>query len=82
MQWGRFTNPTTVNSLFITFPLQFPNNCFNLQVSVNRNDVSADAPTGGTISFGSDPSTVGFHANLRNESSTASWVYYWSAIGN
>lgn len=74
MQWGYTTNST--GNIGVTFPVAFPNNVFNVQVTAIRGN--------GTYTTNFAVSSLvnsGFTINNSN-SSTTGLSYYWLAIGN
>ena len=81
MQWGSFTNPTTISNLTITFPTPFTTACWSVQINVATNPAQG-APADGTGGLCVPlPSKTSFVAALRTEASTNDWTYYWFAVG-
>lgn len=72
-QWGEVSSPG--NSGSVTFPKQFPNNIFNVQLTYQR------PVTGTAISFAlsAAPTTSGFSYYSTTSGST---TLFWFAIGN
>lgn len=74
MQWG--TTTASTGDISVSFPVNFPNNAFNVQVTAIR-----AAGTYTTNFAVSNLSTTGFSIHNANSSAT-SLAYYWFAIGN
>lgn len=81
MQWGFITLPGTSNPsgtvLFTTNNINFPNACFNVQLSLNANSTTASANTASSIGT---PTNLQFKWNFTG--STSYNFIYWTAIGN
>lgn len=78
MEWGFGTLPGSSNPTgTITFPLQFPNACFNVQVSLNANSNTSQANTIFTIGT---PTVTSFKWGFTG--STSYNFFYWTALGN
>jgi hypothetical protein len=73
LEWGRKASPGASGS--VTFPLAFPNNCFNVQITQQRNSSSS---TQGMYLNG----VPGLSSFDYNGSSSSSDAIYWVAIGN
>ncbi len=74
LQWGVKNLPASGDNA-IAFPITFPTNCFNVQLSVERAAANIDAVVIKTASI----STSGFTAIAPTAGSTN---IYWVAIGN
>jgi hypothetical protein len=72
-QWGVLSSPAQAG--FITFPVPFPNNCFNVQLTIRR-----DSSTGTqAVYLNGSPATNRFGYTGSSSSNTA---LFWTAIGN
>lgn len=75
MEWGNFT-ATNISTKAVTFPLAFPNNVFNVQVTYVVSDSS-------TIRNGVESGTISKTGFTWIGTSTSSLVsVYWTAVGN
>lgn len=75
VQWGFI--PSTSGNPSVTFPTEFPNNVFNVQVTRIHSSSSPGTNFGYWIN--TTPTTMGF--TITNNDGHA-WAYYWTAIGN
>lgn len=76
-QWGKVSSPSSGNNavLFATNNIAFPNNCFSVQITLER----ASANVNGIVINSNSISKTGFTAVLPTAGSTA---FYWWALGN
>lgn len=78
LQWGFITISSSPNPyLFVAPNIPFPNNCFNISLSLNANSSTSAANTASTIGT---PLTTGFRWNFTG--TTSYQFIYWTAIGN
>lgn len=79
MKWGEVA--ATIRSTgMVTFPIQFPNNCFNVQTSTSADSQSVTGFSGATIVAISKPS---FTYTYDSDGQTSHFNgFYWFAIGN
>lgn len=74
-QWGSIAKTTTASPLAVTFPISFPNNCFDVVAGLG----GASNPNGGAVSAGTVTAS-GFQAY--STSGQAGQYVNWIAIGN
>lgn len=74
-QWGRETSPPRDggNAFYVAFPIQFPNACFNVQVTHGQNSNTDWSPNVAT--WAGAQTTAGVYIRAENH-------YFWFAIGN
>lgn len=78
LQWGSVSLPG-VGPTLVSFPVTFPNNLFNIQLSIQTGGLSDLAVA--TIANGTLPTTAGF-SYLTFTNSPIVRVLYWTALGN
>lgn len=85
LQWGTVSLNANPSNTTVTYPVAFPNNVFNIVVSISRDSSISttaqsvyvvNAPAGANI----PPSTTGFV--LQQSSSASNNLASWMAIGN
>jgi hypothetical protein len=74
-QWG-FVAQTSSSTVAVTFPVTFPRNFFNVQVTRTR---ASTSPGDNSMWVITTPTTSGF--SIKNDDGHM-WGYYWFAIGN
>jgi hypothetical protein len=72
LQWGSFTATTTTQS--ITFPIQFPSACINVQLTQRVDNDTDGASSSGLLR--SAPSTTGVSFSVNSGR-----IFYWFAVG-
>jgi len=72
-QWGFKTSPGSSGT--VIFPVAFPNNCFNVQITANRGSTTSAQG----IYLKNPPTTTGFSYQ---DSGSGAIAIYWLAIGN
>jgi hypothetical protein len=72
LQWGSFTATTTTQS--ITFPIQFPSACINVQLTQRVDNDTDGANSSGLLR--SAPSTTGVSFSVNSGR-----IFYWFAVG-
>lgn len=75
LQWGT-VNATGASNVTVNFPITFPANCFNVQISRLH---SSSSPGSNSMWVNTTPSTSSFQ--IHNDDGHT-WAYYWFAIGN
>lgn len=82
IQWGKFTTtgagPTS--DFAVSFPLTFPNNCWNVQVTGSRS-VASDGQAANGSNFVTNLTTTGCTITIDSHGGTL-YTGYWFAIGN
>ena len=78
MQWGYVSNfsPGRVTIKTITFPIEFPTACLNINMTTKREGDTDGMDILGAISSG--PTTTQVVFSMRNDVDTS---YYWFAVG-
>jgi len=74
MQWGQSTSSSATQT--VTFPVAFPTNCFNVQVT---NTSSSTTASGSNVLYSSGFSKTGFTFKYAGSSING---FFWFAIGN
>ncbi len=75
LQWGSVAQ-TSSSTVTVNFPITFPNNCFNVQLTRFR---ASSSPGTNSMWVITTPTTSSF--DIKNDDGH-SWGYYWFAIGN